>query len=390
MTAATPDAQDPVALLQALIRCASVTPHEGGALALLEEILKPLGFACHRIAFGGDDGTARVENLYARLGTAAPHLCFAGHTDVVPPGDVAGWTQDPFGGVIANGEIYGRGAADMKGPIACFVAALARRLAEKPLAGSVSFLITGDEEGPAVNGTVKVLQWLAERGEKIDFCLVGEPTSSAKLGDMMKIGRRGTLSGYLTVRGVQGHVAYPARADNPIPKMLALLNALEALHLDDGSRHFQPSNLEIVTVDTGNPADNVIPAQCRANFNVRFNDHYTGKTLMDKIRAALEASGVKQEDYDIDFRLGGESFYTEPAREADLLADCIESVTGLRPDPSTTGGTSDARFIRKYAPVIEFGITGTHMHKTDERVSVAEMQALTDIYRRFIDGWFAR
>lgn len=383
------NAQDPVALLQALLRCPSVTPHEGGALDFLQGVLTQLGFTCHRLPFGGDDGTARVDNLYARLGDTAPHLCFAGHTDVVPPGDVAAWRFDPFSGDIIDGEICGRGAADMKGPIACYVAALAQKLAEGKLHGSVSFLITGDEEGPAINGTRKVLEWLDARGEKIDFCLVGEPTSSARLGDMMKIGRRGSLTGYLSVRGVQGHVAYPDRADNPVPKMLRLLDALESLKLDDGSEHFQPSNLEIVTVDTGNAADNVIPAEVRAVFNIRFNDRWTGAALTEALAARLATTGVNQNDYDVKWRLSGESFYTPPARDAALLAEAITEVTGRTPDPSTTGGTSDARFIRRLCPVIEFGIVGSTMHKTDERVRLADVEDLTRIYRRFIDRWFA-
>lgn len=381
--------QDPIALLQALLRCPSVTPQEGGALDLLQSVLEKHGFTCHRLPFGGDDGTDRVDNLYARRGTAAPHLCFAGHTDVVPAGDEAAWRFDPFGGEVIDGEVCGRGAADMKGPIACYIAALLQWLDTADLQGSVSFLITGDEEGPAVNGTQKVLDWLKARGEKIDFCLVGEPTSAVLLGDMMKIGRRGTLTGHLTVRGIQGHVAYPQRADNPAPKMLALLSALESLHLDDGSRHFQPSNLEITAIDTGNSADNVIPAAMRASFNIRFNDHWAGKALITQLEECLAGAGVAAGDYGIQWRLGGESFYTEPAREAQLLSDAIASVTGRKPEASTTGGTSDARFIRRLSPVIEFGIVGATMHKTDERVTVRDMQDLTAIYRDFIARWFA-
>lgn len=379
------DPLDPVSLLQALIRCPSVTPHEGGALALLEKTLTAHGFTCHRLTFS-EAGTPDVENLYARWGTSAPHLCFAGHTDVVPAGDTAGWSFDPFGGEVINGEVCGRGAADMKGPTAAFISSALRLISEGKIKGSLSFLITGDEEGPAINGTRKVLDWLAARGEKIDFCLVGEPTSREKLGDMIKVGRRGTLTGYLTVNGTQGHVAYPDRAGNPIPRMIRLLSALEALELDQGSAYFQPSNLEIVTVDTGNSVDNLIPAQCRATFNIRFNDHHTGDSLSKLIRQTLDSVG---DAYSLDIRVGGESFYTEPAREADLLTAAISEVTGRKPELSTSGGTSDARFIRAHTPVLEFGIVGTTMHKVDERVSVVDMTDLAKIYSLFIDRYLS-
>lgn len=383
------DGLDAVSLLQALIRCPSVTPQEAGALDLLQAILTAAGFTCHRLPFGGDDGTARVDNLYARYGTAAPHFCFAGHTDVVPPGDVAAWTHAPFDAVIADGHIWGRGAADMKGPIACFIAAVLQKIKDGGVKGSISFMITGDEEGPALNGTRKVLDWLAAQGEKIDFCLVGEPTSRERLGDMVKIGRRGSLTGYITVKGQQGHVAYPQRADNPLPRLLRLLSALDGLHLDEGSAHFDPSNLEIVTIDTGNTADNVIPGTARATFNVRFNDHYTGAALREKIIATLAATGIATTSYTLDIRISGESFYTQPGREASLLSAAITGVTGTTPDLNTTGGTSDARFIRAYAPVLEFGIVGATIHQVDERVSLDDMEKLEMIYRRFLDAWFA-
>ncbi len=380
---------DPVKLLQDLLRCPSVTPADAGALDVLERLLTAHGFTCHRLPFGGDDGTTRIDNLYARYGTTAPHFCFAGHTDVVPAADAANWKHHPFAGAIADGYIHGRGAADMKGPLACFVSAALAVIAHKPPAGSISFLITGDEEGPAVNGTRKVLDWLAARGEKIDFCLVGEPTSRAQLGDMIKIGRRGTISGYLTVKGTQGHVAYPHLADNPIPKMVRILSAVQAMPLDHGSAHFEPSNLEIVTVDTGNTADNLIPPQLRATFNIRFNDHHTGASLSAKIRETIAATeGITSDDYSLDIRIGGESFYTAPAGEATLLSETIFAVTGRKPELSTSGGTSDARFIRAHAPVLEFGIVGATMHKTDECVSLADMAALTTIYTRFLGAWF--
>ncbi len=380
---------DPVTLLQDLIRCPSVTPADAGALDVLEKLLAAHGFTCHRLPFGGDDGTARINNLYARRGTGAPHFCFAGHTDVVPAADADQWQHNPFAGTVADGYVHGRGAADMKGPLACFVAAALDFIADKNPQGSLSFLITGDEEGPAINGTRKVLEWLADRGEKIDFCLVGEPTSREQLGDMMKIGRRGTITGYLTVKGSQGHVAYPHLADNPIPKMLRILAALQTMPLDHGSAHFEPSNLEIVTVDTGNTADNLIPPQLRATFNIRFNDHHSGASLSDKITATINAvEGITPDDYDLRLRINGESFFTPPGREADLLANAIESVTGRRPELSTSGGTSDARFIRAHAPVLEFGIVGATMHKTNERVSVDDMKGLYKIYSLFLRDWF--
>lgn len=375
---------DPVRLLQDLIRCPSVTPHEGGALTLLEKLLSAHGFECHRLTFSDKD-TPDVENLYARWGKAAPHFCFAGHTDVVPVGDEKGWSFDPFGGHVKDGYVCGRGAADMKGPIACFVSAALEAVKQNP-AGSISLLITGDEEGPSVNGTKKVLEWLESRGEKIDFCLVGEPTSAEQLGDMMKIGRRGSLNGRLTVTGTQGHVAYPHRADNPIPKLLRLLNTLEAMPLDNGTTHFQPSNLEIVTIDVGNPADNVIPAQARAGFNIRFNDSFTGAALQRHIRDTLDAQNIP---YDLQFRLSGDSFYTPPGAYSEMLQKAIKAVTGREAEMSTSGGTSDARFIRAHCPVIEFGIVGSTMHKTDERVAVSDMTALTAIYSEVLKSFFA-
>jgi succinyl-diaminopimelate desuccinylase len=375
---------DPVRLLQDLIRCPSVTPHEGGALSFLEKLLAAHGFECHRLKFS-EAGTDDVENLYARRGKDAPHICFAGHTDVVPAGDEKGWGFNPFGGEIINGEVCGRGAADMKGAIAAFAAAAIDYIGTHDPKGSISFLMTGDEEGPAVNGTKKILEWLEKKGEKIDFCLVGEPTSRENLGDTMKIGRRGTLTGRLTVAGMQGHVAYPHLADNPVPKMVALLQALGAMGLDKGTAHFQPSNLEIVRVEAGEGADNVIPARAEAVFNVRFNDSYTGQSLEKRLRETLDAAKVP---YALDVRVGGESFYTPPGDFSALIENAVKKVTGLTPDSSTTGGTSDARFIRKYCPVIEFGIVGQTMHKTDERVKVEDLTRLTEIYAEILKNWF--
>jgi succinyl-diaminopimelate desuccinylase len=376
---------DPVALLQELIRCKSVTPEEGGALDYLEKLLTAHGFTCHRLKFSDRD-TPDVDNLYARWGTAAKHLCFAGHTDVVPAGDAGAWSCDPFGGEIRDGFIYGRGACDMKGAIASFIAAALDFLKGQKPAGSLSLLLTGDEEGPSINGTRKVLEWLAARGEKIDFCIVGEPTSRETLGDMVKIGRRGTLTGYVTVNGVQGHVAYPHLADNPIPKLLALLKSVDELELDTGAAHFQPSNLEIVNIDIGNSADNVIPAAARATFNVRFNDQYSGASLEKKLRATLDSCGIP---YQLKVRIGGESFYTPPGKYSELLQSAIKKATGLTAELSTTGGTSDARFIKQYCPVIEFGIVGKTAHKIDECVAVKDVTALTAIYGEVLKTYYA-
>lgn len=375
---------DPVSLLQELIRCPSVTPIEGGALDLLEARLNSAGFTCHRLKFSDVD-TPDVDNLYARIGTEAPHFCFAGHTDVVPPGDVTTWSFDPFGGVVQDGYVCGRGAADMKGPIACFVSALLDFLENNKPAGSISLLITGDEEGPSINGTPKMLKWLEERGEKIDFCLVGEPTSRKTLGDMIKIGRRGTFTGRLTVTGKQGHVAYPHLADNPVPKLVKLLGALDALVLDAGSDHFEPSNLEIVNIDIGNQATNVIPEKAKAAFNIRFNDHWNGQTLEKKIRETLDTAGIT---YKLDITVGGESFYTAPGAFSAMIESAIEKATGKKPELSTSGGTSDARYIKNHCPVIEFGIVGDTMHKTDERVAVSDMHALAGIYQDILKSFF--
>jgi succinyl-diaminopimelate desuccinylase len=378
-------AVDPVALAADLIRRPSVTPADAGALSVLRAAVEPLGFTCHPLRFEAP-GTDAVDNLYARLGSGGRHFCFAGHTDVVPPGTLEGWSVDPFGAQILNGQLYGRGAADMKGAIAAFVAAVSRFLADRPaFDGSISLLITGDEEGPAVNGTKKMLDWLAEQGETLDHCLVGEPTNPRTLGEMMKIGRRGSLSGKITVEGTQGHVAYPHLADNPVPKMVKLLSALGNGPLDDGTPHFQPSNLEVVTVDVGNTASNVIPAQATASFNVRFNDLFTAATLEALIRQRLDSAGLP---YTLDCSCSGEAFLTPPGELSALVAAAVKDETGLTPDFSTTGGTSDARFIRYACPVVEFGLVGQTMHKVDERAAVADIEALTRIYRRILDAYF--
>ena len=379
---------DPLEIAKELIRCPSVTPEDAGALAVLERWLAPLGFTCERMRFSAED-TPDVDNLYARFGTDAPHFCFAGHTDVVPVGDEAAWTADPFGAEVRQGRLYGRGAADMKSAVASFTAA-AERLVREGFKGSISLLITGDEEGPGVNGTAKMLETLAARGETIDHCLVGEPTSVDKLGDMVKVGRRGSINGWLTVYGTQGHVAYPHLADNPMPRLLEMLRRLDAQVLDEGTDHFQPSNLEITSVDVGNTATNVIPGVARAVLNIRFNDRHTGAGLDLWMRKVLDA--VTQEmggRYEFTTKISGEAFMTEPGDFSALIAEAIEKVTGIAPELSTTGGTSDARFIRAYAPVIEFGLPNATMHKADENAGITDIARLADIYEAILRGYFA-
>jgi succinyl-diaminopimelate desuccinylase len=381
---------DPVALAQSLIRCPSVTPEEGGALALLETVLSGAGFSAHRMTFS-QPGTPDVQNLYARIGSAGPVLAFAGHTDVVPAGDPARWTHPPFSGEIAGGELFGRGAVDMKGGIAAFTAAALRFAAKHPgFPGSIAFLITGDEEGPSVNGTPKLLAWAAEQGERFDHCLLGEPTNPHALGDAVKIGRRGSLSGILTVHGVQGHVAYPHLADNPVRGMMKLLAALMDEPLDSGSEHFEPSNLEVASVDVGNPAFNVIPAEARARFNVRFNDRYTADSLKAPLTARIEAAAAGKIRYGLDFEpTVSHCFLTAPGPFVDLVVDAVEEVTGRRPVLATNGGTSDARYIKDFCPVVEFGLVGETMHQVDERASVADIERLTEIYERVLERYFA-
>ena len=373
----------PLALARALIRCESVTPADGGALDVLQGALEALGFTCHRLPFE-EPGTAPVDNLYARRGAGRPNFCFAGHTDVVPTGDRAAWTREPFAAQVEDGVLYGRGASDMKGAIAAFVAAVARFGVTG--SGSISLLITGDEEGPAINGTRKVLDWLAERGETLDACLVGEPTNPEELGEMVKIGRRGSLNGTLRVAGRQGHVAYPMLADNPLPRLVALLDALLALTLDDGTDHFQPSRLELTSIDVGNEATNVIPAAAAARFNVRFNDRHTGASLERTIRACLDAVGAP---YDLATQVSGEAFVTPPGRLSAIIAESVAAVTGMTPTLSTTGGTSDARFIKDHCPVAEFGLIGRTMHRTDECVPVEAVERLADIYLGVLERYFA-
>lgn len=388
---------DPVATLQTLLRCPSVTPDEGGALTALEDMLKPLGFTVERPVFT-EAGTPDVENLYARIGSEGPHLMFAGHTDVVPVGDEAAWSHPPFSGIIDQGELYGRGAVDMKGGIACFISALARHIATHgPLAGSVSLLITGDEEGPSINGTGKLLEWARQRGESWDACVVGEPTNPEQLGDMIKIGRRGSLSGRITVHGVQGHAAYPHLADNPVRGLLQLTTALMDPPFDQGTSDFQPSNLEVTTVDCGNTAVNVIPAKASAAFNIRFNDTWSVETLRTEIVSRLEKAASDQQlrpgrepvRYEVTWAdRPSHVFLTRNNGLIASLSGAIEAVTGRTPKLSTTGGTSDARFIKDYCPVVEFGLVGQTMHMVNERVAVTDLETLTQIYGAFIERWF--
>ena len=385
---------DPLAIARDLLRCRSVTPDEGGALAYLEGVLKAAGFTVFRLTFkepGADD----VENLYARIGDAAPHLVFAGHTDVVPPGDVTAWRHPPFSGTVDGSQLYGRGAVDMKGGIACALAAVLDRLAanggkpQKDGKGSISFLITGDEEGIAVNGTPKLLQWAAAQGEKFDHCILGEPSNQEELGDTIKIGRRGSLNGHLIVTGRQGHVAYPQRADNAIRGLVTLVSALQAEPLDAGSANFQPSHLEFTTVDVGNKTVNLIPGEARARFNIRFNDCHT----LDSLKALIEQRAAKAAAGKIKFAFKWEPsntgvFVTQPGSFTELVAKAVADVTGRKPELSTTGGTSDARFITAFCPVVEFGLVGQTMHATDERVPIADLRALTTIYRKILDRYF--
>jgi succinyl-diaminopimelate desuccinylase len=389
-------ATDPASNLAELIRCPSVTPADAGALTALAKMLMPLGFSVDRPIFS-EEGTPDIENLYARLSGNGRHLMFAGHTDVVPPGDETAWTHPPFAAEIHGGFLYGRGAVDMKGGIACFVAAVARHIAEQGRPkGSISLLITGDEEGPAINGTAKLLEWAAAKGEKWDAAIVGEPTNPNALGDMIKIGRRGSLSGTIIVRGRQGHVAYPHLADNPVRGLVALTGALMHPSFDEGTKEFQPSNLEVTTVDVGNPSTNVIPAKASASFNIRFNDIWDAERLQaeihDRLDRAARRTKLRPGKDPLDFELRWRDrpspvFLTRDQNLVDAFADAVDGVTGRRPELSTSGGTSDARFIKDYCPVLEFGLVGQTMHMVDERVALSDLETLTQIYQRFLMDW---
>jgi succinyl-diaminopimelate desuccinylase len=372
-----------------LIRCPSVTPEEGGALTLIEQVLAPAGFACHRMTMR-EAGTPDVENLYARIGTDGPHVCFAGHTDVVPVGDAAAWTHPPFGGVIDGGMLYGRGAVDMKGGIACFMAAALRHLAAHPKRGSISLLITGDEEGPSINGTMKVLDWMAARGEKLDASIVGEPSNPEALGDEIKIGRRGSLNGELVVAGRQGHVAYPHIADNPVPKLARIIDRLSSTPLDAGTPDFQASSLQFTVISVPNTASNVISAEARATFNVRYNNLWRRPKVEAWVReqCAAAANSINAK-YQVSFSGTGEVFLTQPGPLVDTMVDAVRAVTGRTPALTTAGGTSDARFIQAHCPVIEFGLVNKTIHAVDECVAIADLEALTAIYERFLAQFFA-
>jgi len=380
---------DAVALSQALIRCPSVTPEDAGVLSVLEAALKPLGFACKRLRFE-EAGTAAVENLYARIGSGAPHFCFAGHTDVVPAGDDTQWKHNPFGAEIADGMLYGRGASDMKSAIAAFASAAERHLANGTLNGSISFLITGDEEGISVNGTKKMLAWLSGNNEPIDHCIVGEPTSTVTSGDTLKIGRRGSINFRVAVRGVQGHVGYPQRALNPIPILAVFINRASGEPLDNGTPHFEPSTLSFTSIDVGNDATNVIPAEATARFNIRFNDLHTPDTLKHRIETvAKDVAHEMGGEISITSQTSGVAFLTQPGPFTELVSQAVTNITGKAPEFSTGGGTSDARFIKEHCPVVELGLSGSTMHKVDECVPVSEIQRLTDIYQAVLDAYFA-
>ena len=378
-----------VEIAQALVRCPSVTPEEGGALTYLEGVLKDAGFDTHRVVFSGD-GSYEVDNLYARFGTGAPHFCYGGHTDVVPVGDREDWDHDPFCGDLIDGDLYGRGAEDMKGSVAAFTAAAIQFIRENPdFSGSISLLITGDEEADAINGTIKLVEWAHQRGEAIDACIVGEPTNSERVGTTIKNGRRGSYSARLTVEGVQGHVAYPDGTDNPITKALPLLSALTSPAFDEGSKYFPPTNLEITTVDVNNQASNVVPAKLTARFNVRFNDHWTEKTLTDELERRLREASPEGAVYHFEpVKPVNEVFLTEAPDLLAPLQEAIQEITGETPKLSTAGGTSDARFIKNYCPVVEFGLVFNTLHQVNERTPTKDIETLCDVFQAFLKNYF--
>ena len=388
MSKAVIDKINPVELSQRLIRCPSVTPDEGGALDELQNVLEELGFRCQRLLFS-ESGTPDVDNLYARLGDRGPNFCFAGHSDVVPPGDRDEWGEDPFSGVVIDGKLFGRGSADMKSAIASFISAVQRYKSNvgEEIPGSISLLITGDEEGPAINGTIKVLDWMSKNNELIDACIVGEPTNPDHLGQMIKIGRRGSFTGWLTVTGVQGHTAYPHLAENPLSKLVKMLEPLAEEQLDQGTEYFPPTTVAISSIDTGNSATNVIPQKVTASFNIRFNDSRTAEDIEEWLRGHFDSVGGS---YQLETACSSNAFITEPGALSEDLISAIKDVVGTSPEMSTTGGTSDARFIRKYCPVVEFGIVGKTMHKINEHVEIKDVELLTDIYTELLDRFFKR
>lgn len=388
MSKAVIDKINPIELSQRLIRCPSVTPDEGGALDELQNVLEELGFRCQRLLFS-ESGTPDVDNLYARLGDRGPNFCFAGHSDVVPPGDRDEWGEDPFSGVVIDGKLFGRGSADMKSAIASFISAVQRYKSNvgEEIPGSISLLITGDEEGPAINGTIKVLDWMSKNNELIDACIVGEPTNPDHLGQMIKIGRRGSFTGWLTVTGVQGHTAYPHLAENPLSKLVKMLEPLAEEQLDQGTEYFPPTTVAISSIDTGNSATNVIPQKVTASFNIRFNDSRTAEDIEEWLRGHFDSVGGS---YQLETACSSNAFITEPGALSEDLISAIKDVVGSSPEMSTTGGTSDARFIRKYCPVVEFGIVGKTMHKINEHVEIKDVELLTDIYTELLDRFFKR
>ncbi len=371
-----------IKLAKELIRRPSITPKDAGAINILAKKLRSLGFKCQLMNF------KNIKNLYARLGKTSPNFCFAGHTDVVPPGKLSDWTINPFRPTVKKNHLIGRGANDMKASIACFVAAVSK-LKSKKFKGSISLLITGDEEGIAINGTKKVVEYLKRKKEKIDFCLVGEPTNQNRLGEMMKIGRRGSITGYLTVCGTQGHAAYPNDANNPAPVMTKILNQIENIKLDKGTKNFQPSNFEIVKINTDNAADNVIPGEITATFNIRFNDRHSSNSLKKKLNNIFRKVCRKSKcSFKISYMLSGESFITVPNKTTRMIQNTIKKITKIKPKLSTSGGTSDARFIKKISPCVEFGLVGKTMHKVDEAVSISDLKKLTHIYQNILINYF--
>ena len=386
MSGLNPKYDDPLFLAVELVRCASITPKDEGAMDALQAALESLGLTCHRLPFSSPEG-GHVENLYARIGTKAPNLCFAGHTDVVPVGNEKKWSFPPFGAEVVDGELLGRGTSDMKGAIAAFVAGVARFLetTKGKFPGSISFLITGDEEGPAKNGTIKVLEWMKNNNEAIDLCLIGEPTNPTTLGEMLKIGRRGSLNVTVTVDGKQGHAAYPERADNPVPGLQKILSALEAWHLDDGTDGFQPSNLEITNVNAGTGVFNVIPGAATAKFNIRYNPLHTADSLVEKIENLVGETGVR---HILEYQRIGEAFLTKKAGLGGFVKEAVMEVLDREPEFSTSGGSSDARFIKDHCPVIEFGLTGETIHAVDERAQVDDIENLSRVYERVLEKVF--
>ena len=370
-------------LAKELIRKPSITPRDAGTINLLAKNLKLLGFNCKIIKF------KNIKNLYAKLGNSSPNFCYAGHTDVVPPGNLKDWSNDPFRPIIKNNKLFGRGASDMKSSIACFVAAVSRFKSKKKIRGSISLLITGDEEGIALNGTKRVVKYLKTKREKINFCLVGEPTNPNKLGEMIKIGRRGSITGRLTVIGAQGHVAYPHRANNPATTMIKILKRIKELKLDKGSKNFQSSNLEVTKINIDNHADNVIPGSADAVFNIRFNDKHSANSLKKKLNSIFRTIAKRDKSkFKIKYEVSGESFISKPNKTTYMIQNIIKKITGYKPKLSTSGGTSDARFIRNIAPCLEFGLVGKTMHKIDESVNISDLKKLTKIYYNILINYF--